>query len=158
MTRLTRLGLGLSVTLILAGCGGFRDSKINPLNWFGRSQSGPSTVATDPAYAAEDPRPLVASVTSLEIEQTTEGAIVTAVGLPPTQGWWDAELVAENFGEPVDGVITYRFVVQEPPSATRSSTPQSREVTAAKFLSNFDLAAISEIVVMGETNSRSSRR
>ena len=28
----------LTLTLILAGCGGFRDSKLNPFNWFGRSE------------------------------------------------------------------------------------------------------------------------
>ena len=86
------------------------------------------------------------------------GAIVRATGLPPTQGWWDASLVAENSGLPVDGVLTYRFVVDQPREATRVSTQQSREVTAAAYLSDIKLEGISQIVVLGAENSQSSRR
>jgi hypothetical protein len=158
MTRLGRAGLILGVALVLSGCGGFRDSRLNPFNWFGRSKAGPDLVSSEAGYLANDPRQLVASVTELVVTPTTGGAIINVVGLPPTQGWWDAELVAENFGDPVDGVMTYRFVVFPPPSATRSSTPQSRQVTAGAFLTDIDLQSISEIVVLAETNSRSSRR
>lgn len=156
MKHLSGKVLTFALVLGIAGCSGFRDSRINPLNWFGRSTEGPGTVvvAEEPA----DPRSLVAAVTDLTVTSTPTGAIVTAVGLPPTQGWFEAELVAENFGDPVEGVMTYRFVVFPPPTATRTSTPQSREVTAGKFLSNIDLETISEIVVQGASNSRSVRR
>jgi len=72
--------------------------------------------------------------------------------------FWDAELVAENDGEPVDGVLTYRFVVSEPQGARRVSTPQSREVTAAAFVTNRKLDDISKIVVQGLRNSHVSSR
>jgi hypothetical protein len=152
-----RATIGL-LCLALAGCGGLRDSKLNPLNWFGRSQPKAQTLTVDGSSAPVDNRANVTQVTSLEVESIPEGAIVRASGLPPTQGFWDAELVAENDGYPVDGVLTYRFVVAEPPGPRRSGTPQSREVTAADYLSNIDLSEITEIVVLGSENSRSTRR
>jgi hypothetical protein len=148
----------------LAGCGGFRDSDLNPFNWFGRSQAEATTLTPAGGYgiASGDFRVPVNEVTRLEILRNAEGAIVSVAGLPQTQGWWDAELVAENAGLPVDGVLTYRFVVAEPlpgtPPASRVLTPQSREVTAAAFLSNIKLQGVRRIVVTGAANSRSVNR
>ncbi|MCB2129863.1 MAG: hypothetical protein KDE03_12485 [Rhodobacteraceae bacterium] len=147
----------LLVTVLTVGaCGTIRESRLNPFNWFGRSQSSSATVAADQAKA--DPRNPVEEVIAMDVARQPGGAIVTATGLPPTQGWWSAELVAENDGEPVDGVMTYTFVVFPPVKGGTVSTPQSREVTAAVFLSNIKLAGIRQIVVQGKTNSRSSRR
>lgn len=150
--------LALTVALSAAGCDRVRDSKLNPFNWFGQSEEAPAVIPETASGIPSDPRSLVAQVVTLEVATAPGGAIVRANGLPPTQGWWDAELVAENGGEPVDGVMTYRFVVAQPIGAKPASTPQSREVTAAAFLSNIDLASISRIVVTGATNSRSSSR
>lgn len=151
----------LTLSLVLAGCSGFSDSRLNPLNWFGKSRAGEAvTLAPDGGYgtSASDRRVLVDQVTSLEVRRTPEGAIISAAGVPPTQGWWDAELVAENFGKPLDGVMTYRFVVAEPVPgtavATRVLTPESREVTAGAFLSNIALQTVRRIVVTGAANSR----
>ena len=156
--RLVVTGL-LVLTLALPGCARIRDSKVNPFNWFGRSKA----VATQPVESVvpgrpEDGRILIANVTELEIARQPGGAIVRASGLPPTQGWWDAELVAENGGLPVEGVLTYRFVIAAPAKASRVSTPQSRELTAAAYVSDIKLAGVSEIVVVGAENSRASRR
>lgn len=151
----------LVVTLAVAGCGRIRDSRLNPFNWFGGSQSQPraevSALEAGMTPVA-DPRQLVDQVTSLSINRTPQGAIVEAAGLPQTQGYWDADLVAENGGEPAEGVLTYRFVVAPPSGPRRVSTPQSREVTAAAFVSNAKLAEVSKIVVLGLGNSRSSAR
>ena len=81
-----------------------RDSKLNPFNWFGHSQEAPAVPQETASGIANDPRQLVAQVTTLDVAETAGGAIVRANGLPPTQGWWKAELVAENHGEPVDKV------------------------------------------------------
>lgn len=158
--RLPVSGL-LILALVLAGCGRIRDSRLNPFNWFGRSTETVTTAAAaEPVVPGlpADPRLLVAEVTEMEVAREPGGAIVRASGLPPTQGWWDAALVAENGGDPVDGVLTYRFVVDQPRGATRVSTPQSREVTAAAWLSETRLAEVRQIVVLGAQNSRSSRR
>ena len=147
----------LVATLSVAGCGKIRDSRLNPFNWFAKSQ--PTVQTLDPGYTnVIDNRLAVDQVTALEISKSTGGAIVHAAGLPPTQGWWDAELVAENDGYPVDGVLTYRFLVAAPREPRAASTPQSREVTAADFLSDIKLADIRKIVVLGTANSRSISR
>ncbi|WP_347313509.1 hypothetical protein [Defluviimonas sp. SAOS-178_SWC] len=156
--RLPVTGL-LIVTLVLAGCGRMRESRLNPFNWFGRSVENTQTVAEGVVPGRpDDTRILVAQVTDMEVARQPGGAIVRATGLPPTQGWWDTELVAENRGVPVDGVLTYRFVIAEPLKSTRVSTPQSRELTAATYISDIKLADVRQIVVLGAENSRSSRR
>lgn len=156
--RLPVSGL-LILALVLAGCGRIRESRLNPFNWFGRSQEvAVSTAEPVVPGRPDDPRVLVAEVTDMDVARQPGGAIVRANGLPPTQGWWDAALVAENNGEPVDGVLTYRFVVDQPHGRARVSTPQSREVTAAAWLSDIKLANVTQIIVLGAQNSRSSRR
>ncbi|SPH18115.1 hypothetical protein DEA8626_01645 [Defluviimonas aquaemixtae] len=147
----------LVVALTLGGCGRLRESRLNPFNWFGRSTEQTATQTVAPAVP-DDGRILVAQVTDMEVARQPGGAIIRATGLPPTQGFWDAALVAENSGFPVDGVMTYRFVVAEPIPPARVSTPQSREVSAAAYISNIKLEGVRQIVVLGSQNSRSSRR
>ncbi|MBS0565176.1 MAG: hypothetical protein JSR87_12110 [Proteobacteria bacterium] len=145
------------MTLTLADCGRIRDSRLNPFNWFGHSRASQATATLAPGEAA-DGRQLMPQVTGLEVTHMPEGAIVRATGLPPTQGWWKAALVAENHGLPLDGVMTYRFLVFQPPGQEDVSTPQSREISAAAYISTVRLADVTRIVVLGETNSRESRR
>lgn len=45
-------------SLVLAGCGGFRDSRANPANWFGKSKS--KTVVATEGYKVEEANPLLA--------------------------------------------------------------------------------------------------
>lgn len=153
------VALSLALALALSGCG---QSKLNPWNWFKHEQV--MTLAPKEGYpdVKEDPRELIAQVTALEVKQTQGGAIVAATGQTPTQGWWGAKLLAENDGKPVDGVMTYRFVVAWPdpqsPAASRVSTPQSRDVTAAAFIDNVMLAEVKKIVVIGADTQRSISR
>ena len=152
------IALLLVAALAVAGCGRIRDSRINPFNWFGRSAPA-ATVTTPAADQPADPRALVAEVVAMEVTAQPGGAIVHATGLPPTQGWWQADLVAANGGVPVDGVLSYRFVVEPPPASTaRVSTPQSREVTAAVFVTERDLEGVRSITVIGASGSRTARR
>ncbi|MFN0114392.1 MAG: hypothetical protein ACKVPY_06925 [Paracoccaceae bacterium] len=145
----------IAAAVALSSCGMIRDSKLNPRNWF----KGSRAEATVSAEAVPgDPRPLVAEVTELTVSRMPGGAIVTASGLPPTQGWWDAELVPVTGEEAEEGVMAYRFLLAEPPGPRRVSTPQSREVTAGAFLSDIKLDGIGKIVVMGAGNSRSTSR
>lgn len=128
----------LALASTLTACWGSKDSQLD--------------AAANPAQIV-DSRPVVQRVTSLEIEPIQEGVIIRATGLPPTQGWWNGELAPENLGQPKDGVMSYRFVLFPPENATRASTPQSREVTVAIFLSKIKLADVSTIVVAGQANS-----
>ncbi len=142
----------IAVTL-LASCGFMRESRLNPVNWFRKSEPLDTvTVADRPA----DPRMLVADVTGLVIEPFPGGVLVRATGLPPSQGFWDAELVAR----PIDdkGVLIYDFRVFPPLQPTAANRPQSREITVATSISDSKLQTISQIVVQGANNARSSRR
>ena len=149
----------LSVALLVGACGSVRDSRLNPFNWFGRSEE--QQVATGAAAAVEpgDPRPLVEQVLEMRVEPIPAGAIVHAVGLPPRQGYWKADLVAENDGKPDDqGVLLLSFRAYQPLEATPQGTQPSREITAGLFLSNQDLATVRTIIVRGAQNQRTSRR
>lgn len=148
------LTVALTAVMVLTSCGAIRESRFNPLNWFGRSQE----VQVDEYGVAEvqDARPLVAQVLSMSIEQTPYGAIVRATGLSPMQGYYDAELVARPLDE--NGVLVYEFRLMPPPVAKPVGTQRTREVTAGAHLSRIKLEAIREIVVQGAENARSSRR
>lgn len=144
--------------LVLSGCG-FRQSSLNPFNWFGSSKpAAASPAVTATAKTSAPVHELVQTVTALSVEQVPGGAIIRATGLPPTQGWWNAGLVAENGGKPVKGVLTYRFEITPPATKTRVSTPQSREVTVARLVTDLDLQGVRQITVTGSANARSSRR
>lgn len=145
----------LVATIAVTGCSRIRDSKLNPFNWFGKSRSEQVQVVDG---VAQDPRPLVSEVTALDVARQPGGAIIRASGLPPTQGWWDAALLPVNDGIADKGTLTYRFVVNQPLEPRRVSTPQSREVTAAVFLSDIRLQDVGRIVVQGASNSRSVSR
>ncbi|MEL6210909.1 MAG: hypothetical protein AAFR44_12170 [Pseudomonadota bacterium] len=153
-----------AVLAVVAGCG-FSESRFNPFNWFGSSTVEDPTLAPVGGFPedAADQRPLVAQVTEMRVDRVPGGAIVHATGLPPVQGFWSADLVAEITdaeGRPVpeNGTLALQFRVLPPVQATRSGPALSRELTAALFLSDQTLARVGTITVRGQTNQRSSRR
>jgi hypothetical protein len=143
--------LGLAVAL--AGCGKLRQSKLNPFNWFKKSEPRETIVLPG---EEEDPRPLVDTVLTMAVEPIPGGAVVRARGVTPTQGWWDAELVARDVDE--KGVLVYDFRLVPPTGQTDVSTQQSREIDVAIYISDVKLEAVREIVVQGAKNARVSRR
>lgn len=149
--------LTLAMALAISGCG-LGQSRLNPFNWF---RAGPDSETPDPGILLErsDNRPLVAQIVELEVERTPGGAIIRATGLPPVQGWYDPELVSvDRDGRPVDGILAFSFRARAPLGPTRVSTAQSRELSAAVFVSDTVLASVREIRVSGQLNSRAARR
>ncbi len=143
---------GLVATLVVAGCG----TRLNPMNWFGSSEE---TIAAAPDEFVIDPRGLVTQVTSLRVERMQGGAIIHAIGLPPTQGYWDAELVPLNNEAPDDNrTLTYEFRLADPAYPRPVSTERSREVVVGHFISDFGLRGVRRITVVGAENSRSVNR
>lgn len=146
-----RVTLALALILSLAACG----SRLNPFNWFGGDReeriAAREVVETEPG----DLRQLVAEVVDLSVDPTPQGAIVRAMGRPPVQGYWEAELVEV---ERSDSAIVYEFRVFPPNTQTREGTPQSREVVVGANLSNFDLAGIRTVTVIGAANRRTVSR
>jgi hypothetical protein len=153
----------LSLVVGLSGCARLAESRLNPLNWFGRSVE---VTATDPAQrrplvtAAQrsievDGRLLVPVVTELTIDRTSIGAIVRATGIAPTQGYFNAELVevgTEN------GVLVYDFRIEAPQGFQVTGNEATRRISAAEDLSNADLAGIRAVRVRGADNAREARR
>lgn len=143
--------LGLAVAV--AGCAGVRQSKLNPFNWFRKSQPRETIVLPG---KKEDPRQLVDTVLSMTVEPIPGGAVVRARGVTPTQGWWDAELVPQELDD--KGILVYEFRLLPPPDRADVNTQQSREIDVAIYISDVKLEAVREIVVQGASNARSARR
>ena len=143
----------MAISLTVGACGRVAESRFNPFNWFGRESV--ETVAAN-ADVTTDGRQLVDQVTELAVDQTPGGAIIRAVGLPPVQGFWDAELVRVNSADP--SLAVYEFRVLPPLKRRAQSTTQSREIIAGAALSNRQLASIRGIVVRGQRSQRTVSR
>lgn len=142
----------LVVVLGLTGCA----SRLNPFNWFGRDREERVQVSDTVIAAPVDDRQLVAEVISLSVDPLPGGAIVRAMGLPPRQGYWEADLVEVGRES---GEIVFEFRVYHPSDpATRVGTQRSREILAGTSLTTQDLAGIRQIVVVAQQNRRSVSR
>lgn len=163
----------LAASLALSACGGRtgpedgaetgerRGSMLNPLNWFGGNAPEPVATLAPPGgfpTLPEDRRPVVRRIVDMQIRPTPGGVILYAVGLPTSQGWWDADLVADNDGEAVDGRLSYAFVVMPPFQPMPAGEPRTREVTAARFIPGTRLEDVRRITVRGVENEISRTR
>lgn len=143
----------LVLATALSGCARVAGSRFNPLNWFGK----PQAVADGGRYAVpSDARELVAEVTQMQVEAYPGGAIVRATGLPPTEGYWEAELVALPPDD--QGRLVYEFRVFPPLDPVAAGTPYTRQITVAAAISTIKLEGVRSIVIQGATNALSSRR
>ncbi len=164
----------LAAALTLSACGYVRDSRINPFNWFGRSQSVPiaGEVNTNPlipqrggllsGFRAEEAvyagRPFE-QVTDLTIERVPGGAIIRATGLAARQGIYAVQLTPANEDElPVDGVLIYRLEGVRPAANTPVGTIPTREVIAARRVTDQTLSGVRTIRVEGQLNAQVARR
>lgn len=144
------------VTLALAGCGGGDGEGGGMFAWL--TQEEPVEMLNEvEMVVVRDDRPLVESVEALVVERLPGGIIVRATGLPPMQGWHNAQLVRENGTSAGPGVLVYSFRAIPPIEQTRVSTQQSREIVAGAFLSDLELAGVSSIRVLAARNVRTVR-
>lgn len=173
----------LALAALLGGCGGVRDSALNPFNWFGRSQDAPveqsaeaaaSPSATNPLipkrragiFAREreraeafDPTTPMPQITELRVERVPGGAIIRARGLDTYVNSFDAGLEPNNAEElPEDGVLVYSFRRQLPEGAVAGGAEAAREVTVARFVTDQTLRNVRSIRVEAASNARVVRR
>lgn len=146
----------LALTLALGACGRIRDSRLNPFNWFEARATQVERVEPQADATAADERALMAQVTHVTFDPYPGGVILRATGLPPTQGWWSAELVARPLDE--DGVQVYDFRVFAPPGAPDVGPARSREITAAVSIPDIRMAQIRRVVVQGASNAMGAGR
>ena len=150
---------GLAVLMVLGACCTVRDSSLNPVNWFGRSTAEPTLMPEGGWGTVTDNRALVVEVTELAVHPVSGGAMVRAVGLPPTQGWWDVELRPEGDEMRAEGgVLRLEFVAAGPRRERPAGTPVSREVAAALFVPNSRLEDVRQVTVTGQRNVRTVSR
>lgn len=158
------ISLLLIAGLTTTGCARLADSRLNPVNWFASGGGAigaadpnaplPALVPADRFTEAFDGRRLVAEVTSVSLDRTPEGGILSARGRAQSQGWFNAQLVLVS----VEGrTATYAFRVDAPRTTVQTGTPASRQITAATSLTVAELAALSSIRVQGAGNTRSLR-
>ncbi len=162
--------------LVLSGCG-FRESRANPFNWFGRSQevqtSAPKEVnpliptrtgglfrsgraRLEAALNATTP---IGTISDLSVERVPGGAIIRATGFDARQGTYRARLVPNVDDEiPEDGVLIYRFERLSPTYSTPAGTQASREVTVARRVTDAQLRGVREIRVLAAGNALYVRR
>ena len=153
---LKRIFLLIMVGVLVTSCGRISESRINPFNWFGKDRNETIQVIEKDVT---DFRDLIDQVTSLKVERQPGGAIIKARGLPQTQGFWDAELVPLNKGEPVKGTLSFEFRVAAPLDDNNAvNTPQSREIIVGLYVSDFKLDGVRRIEIIGAQNRRSVRR
>ena len=160
MKRIWAIGLLFSLAACSGGTGSI--GSFNPLNWFrtgtAATEAGaPLTLAPRRGYGfVTDTRPLIARVSALAIDRTASGAIIRATGLPPTLGYYDADLV--QIGPVTGGVITFEFRVRPPASGALPAPASLREITVATRLTSTQLAKIRSVRVIAAGNSRTARR
>ena len=168
------LSLILASTLILGGCGAVRDSRVNPINWFGTERSAPPApensanplIPTQSAIFSGFRRKeavydgqLFDQVTDLTIERVPGGVILRATGLAARQGNYAVQLTPANAEElPVGGVLTYRLEGKRPDAATPVGPRPTREVIAGRRLSDQLLAGVREIRVEAQRNALVANR
>jgi hypothetical protein len=143
----------LLLAATLPGCATIKESRLSPLNWLEPRLQPPVLALYE---RPEDPRPLVAEVTVLKVEPYPGGAIVRATGVPATQGYWEAELVALPLDD--KGQLVYEFRVIPPLVPAAAGTPFVRQITVATSISDIALQDVRSIVVQGAGNALSSRR
>lgn len=153
---MTRTIAAFLLVTLLAACGSLGSSSLNPGNWFGRDREERIKTAETPAYV--DTRPLVAEVVALRVDRMPGGAIVTATGLPATQGYWGGELVPLNGERPDKGTLSFEFRIVPPKTFQPVVNRRSREVVIGRFLSDQTLAGVRRIQVLARDNRRSVRR
>jgi hypothetical protein len=160
------------LSMTLSACGGWRDSRVNPSNWFGNSRSEPvdeSPAQTNPLIpentsifrrrAVEevyDGTP-VDQITALSLERTSIGAIIRVEGVTLRQGAYDVRLTSDTEWAPVNGVLELTLAAIQPDDMPQGPE-RSRTVTAGRALSAKDLQEISTIRVTGARNVMTSGR
>ncbi len=163
------LALLLISTLVLGGCATIRDSRINPLNWFGGAESTQVAAGeTNPLIPRRSGFGLtvaspyrgtpVDQITGLTVERVPGGAIIRIEAVAARQGSYNVVVEPATPGDdPVDGVLDYTLLAEKLPRAP-IGTPPSRRIVAAHSVSDDQLAGVRTIRVSGARNTLTVRR
>jgi len=156
--------------LTLSACGSVRDSRLNPVNWFGQSRSESvereaKTNALIPERRALSrkrdeapaPGPLVQRITALTVDRTAGGAVIRAEGVTAAGGAFDVGMLPIEAGQD-DATLSFELRARLPARTTPGAPEAARKVIAATSVTNQQLQGVRSIRVMGLENMRSTRR
>ncbi|NOD75541.1 MULTISPECIES: hypothetical protein [unclassified Ruegeria] len=171
------LSVLIIATLTLTACSGWRDSRVNPSNWFGSSRSVKTETPPDPNAAdalvpqqrqgtglfsrpnIADSSIRIGQIDELRIDATPTGAIIYATGTAVRQGAYNARLVRVNSEEnEKNGTMEFEFLVNYPSAQTLQGSERTRMVSDAVNVSRQDLEGIRLVRVVGQQNALESRR
>jgi hypothetical protein len=168
----TSIALLIAASVTVSACGGWKDSRANPRNWFGGSEEVElnldAAAAVNPLLPAEEQssvfaRPeavdesvLVASITGLRVERTSTGAIIYAEGLAAREGAYNVRL--RPIPDAAEGTLAFQFRADYPVSQTSAGSEATRTVRAAYSLSDAGLDGIRTIRVESAQNAQETRR
>jgi len=161
--------------LVLTSCGIVRDSRLNPFNWFGRSSEVPVQQSDEEVNPLIPERSLllggsrnraeidlttpIAEITALQVERVPGGAIIRVEGRDARQGAFNVEIVPATEEElPQDGVLVYTLERQLPEATQAVGPSQTREVVAARHVTEQTLIGVRRIRVEAAQNAREVRR
>lgn len=170
------VAVAVVAALMLGAC----QSRFNPINWFGKSESRPrpqaeeqtpqeeanplipeqsNTIFRDSLFKKDDTyagQP-VAEVTALTVERTANGAIIRATGRVERPGAYEVRLIPDREdGEAVNGVLSYTMAAMQPEKSELGSSGQT--VQAAIFVPAAVLTEAREIRVGAARNIRITNR
>ena len=164
------LMLLITASLLLTACG-WRDARLNPRNWFGKSRAVtvgsadqanpliPERSAISRKRETKDTSVSIATLTELRINPTPSGAIILVTGVSARQGAYSAELVADDANQDdTSDTLSYSFRVTYPKSPTPVGTAHTRTIHVAQSVTHHDLRNIRLIRVSGASGAIESRR
>lgn len=174
-----RYFIGLAAASALTGCGGFRESRANPRNWFGRRGTPRRSIPaseenTNPLIPTRDEDEggifsrrrgeppyegtPVAVISDFELKPVSGGALISVEGVTLRQGAFSVRLIPDNpEGEPVNGVLGFELRAVQPED-TVQGPERTRQVLAGAFIPTKSLEAANVIRVRGAQNERVIRR
>ncbi len=145
--------LGLSILLMgLVGCSGIEMPSVNPMNWFDREARQPTPTETQEVIVVDN-RELLPQVTEVSRLPISNGMILLAKGLPPTQGFWSPVLVPTNNELPLDGYLNYELRATGPTDQVVEGSEDSRELQAARTITADKLNGVIGIRVIALANN-----
>lgn len=154
----------------LAACGSAGGSGLNPLNWFGKGRQASTAQvdasATNPLIPVKKrsltERPEtpyqgipVRQITSVRLDRTDSGAILTVEGVAQSADAYDLRLIRQD--TTTSGLLSYQLQAAYP-TTVRSSSQAPRRVVTAQFLTNENLSGIRRVRVAGASNALDARR
>ncbi|UXU74627.1 MULTISPECIES: hypothetical protein [unclassified Paracoccus (in: a-proteobacteria)] len=154
--------------LVVAGCGRFGDSSLNPLRWMGSAQ--PASIEPKGGYPTEraDGRLPLSRITAARWEPLYEGRLLVVEGLGASKGWWDARLQTETpmpagrLSPDENGVLRLLLVGKPPQAntfeAANPPNPVTDRITVGLPVPNAVLDNLREVVITSAGNSVTLRR